>query len=117
MMDTEHTPGPWQVIVQEIPHYLGGVHVERRIFSDWVHPQLRDFCPVVTDCYGIPEIKGDPAKQMIGISAPDACLIAAAPEMLKVLQFLLKNNDEHVYSREAFQVAREIVAKATGSIA
>jgi len=56
-----------------------------------------------------------PQEEAEAIQWATARLIAAAPEMLKVIQFLIQNDDAQVYSREAFQAAREIVAKATGA--
>ncbi|MBX9348792.1 hypothetical protein K5M36_17025 [Chromobacterium vaccinii] len=72
------TPGPWQVVTDEHPHCLGGKHIERRIFTSWEHPQLRDFSPVVTMSVGVPEVAGERAIQMASIRQADADYIAAA---------------------------------------
>lgn len=83
---SKHTPGPWKVVTEEHPHYLGGTHVERRIFTVWKHPQLKDSMGVVNNSIGIPAIKGDPAVRFVSIEEADAHLIASAPAMLEALE-------------------------------
>jgi len=117
-METKHTPGPWQVITDEHPHYLGGFHVERRIFTAWNHPQMKAPVGVVNNSICIPAVKGDPAIRMVSIEEADARLIAAAPDLLEVLQGILKC-ERGIMGRlviEGWQeeVVRAAIAKATG---
>lgn len=72
------TPGPWQIITDEHPHYLGRKHRERRVFTTWKHPQLGDFAPVVNGSVGIPSAKGEKPIHMVSIEANNANHIAAA---------------------------------------
>ena len=77
-----YTPGPWQVIEKKIPHYHNnGHHTLRMIYTSWEHGQLKDYAPVVGMSFGLPEKQGDPAVPLIWLSAEDARLIAAAPDM------------------------------------
>ncbi len=77
----QHTRGPWRVVVDEHPHRLGGTHTERRIFTEWDHPQLKGPMGVVNMSVGIGN-HDQAARHMVILSAADAALIAAAPEML-----------------------------------
>lgn len=72
------TPGPWKTVTDEHPHCRGGKHRERRIFTAWEHPQLRDFAPVVNGSVGIPAEKGGKPIHMVSIEANNADHIAAA---------------------------------------
>lgn len=80
------TRGPWQIITDRHPHYGGGEHIERRIASTLRDPQAKDFYPVVTMSFGIPEHKGQMARPMVHISEADAHVLAAAFEMLDALK-------------------------------
>lgn len=71
------TPGPWKVFRQEIPIHFGGNHIERRIGTEWNHPQLRGSYPVVTTATGVPAVDGDPPIQFTSIGEKDAAHIAA----------------------------------------
>lgn len=72
------TPGPWQIITDEHPHFRGGKHIERRVFTTWKHPQLDDFAPVVNGSVGIPSAKGEKPIHMVSIEAKNASHIATA---------------------------------------
>lgn len=72
------TAGPWQVIETNIPHRLGGHHVERRIFATWDHPQLKGPLGVVNHSVGVGAEEGLPSIHLVQIDAPDAAFIAAA---------------------------------------
>lgn len=70
------TPGPWQVILDEHPYYLGGTHKERRIATTWIQGQLKDFMPIVNGSIGLGETKDGPVRHMVWIEAKDAAHIA-----------------------------------------
>lgn len=72
------TPGPWQVIADELPCYLGAPHITRRIFAAWDHPQLKGPLGVVNCSVGLPGIEGERAQHFVHIDADDADFIAAA---------------------------------------
>ena len=72
------TSGPWQVITDEHPHYHGGTHKERRIFTVWHHPQLKGPWGIVNNSVGIGAEKGGPARHMVSIEEKNADYIAAA---------------------------------------
>ena len=82
---SKHTPGPWKVVEQLIPHYLGGHHVARTIYTGWDHPQMKGPLPVVCIATGIPENHSDEAVRFCSISDADARLISTAPRLLKAL--------------------------------
>ena len=112
----KHTPGPWQVVIDEHPHHHGGKHVERRIFTTWDHPQLRAPDGIVNMSVGLGEAKGGPARCFVSISEPDARLIAAAPDLLQSLRDLVdvmtgRMNGETV----ALHNALAAIQKATGA--
>lgn len=86
----QHTRGPWRVVVDEHPHRLGGKHVERRIFTQWEHPQLKGPLGVVNMGVGIGN-HDQAARHMVSMSEADARLIAAAPDMLNALRSLLRH--------------------------
>jgi hypothetical protein len=72
------TPGKWEVVRDRHSHYLGGAHVERRIFTEWDHPQLKAPYGVGNGAFGIGATEGEPGLSMVAISEPDAAFIAAA---------------------------------------
>ena len=77
-MSAEHTPGRLKVVVDEHPHYLGGKHVERRIFTELNHSQTKEPVGVVNISIGIPEkIDGPIATHFVSISEPDARRLVA----------------------------------------
>lgn len=90
---TAHTPGPWQVIITEHPHHLGGKHIQRRIATVWEHGQLKAPCPVVNLSVGLGEVEGGAPIHMVSIREEDACLIAAAPELLEALREIVGKFD------------------------
>jgi hypothetical protein len=110
-----HTPGPWQVVVDVYPHKFGGKHIERRIFTQWVHPQLKSGAPVVNMGVGVGPKDGAKAVTFVSISEEDARLIAAAPELLEAAQqalaLLRKGANGWGVSKDLLAVA---IAKATG---
>lgn len=89
------TPGPWQIVEDRHPHYLGGQHVERRIFTTWDHPQLGEPLSVVNGSVGIPAEKDGEAIHMVTIEEPDARLIVAlrnhAPTLIAAAEHLIKS--------------------------
>jgi hypothetical protein len=79
----EAMPGPWEVQIDERPHYRGGVHHERRIATAWEHGQLKGKYPVVTTSVGIGKEADGPPHYMVGMREEDANFIAAAnPETI-----------------------------------
>lgn len=72
------TTGPWQIVTDEHPHCRGGKHIERRIFTDWKHPQIGDFAPVVNGSIGIPAEKDGQPIRMVSIDQTNATHIATA---------------------------------------
>lgn len=71
------TLGPWKVQIDEHPHLRGGRHIERRIRTDWIQGQLKDYYPVVTGSFGLPAEQGGPACHMVSINEADATFIAS----------------------------------------
>lgn len=106
-----HTPGPWQVVTEKHPHYLG-THTERRIFTAWDHPRMKAPIGVVNGSVGLGAEKGSPAVHLITISEEDARLIAAAPELLAALQKVVAISDR---KHDAWDEAKAAIAKALGA--
>lgn len=72
------TPGPYRIVVDKFDTYHKGYqHTQRRIFTQWDHPQLKGPIGVVNTSYGIGEKEGDPFRQMVSIDDADADYIAA----------------------------------------
>ena len=111
-MSTQHTPGPWVVVTDKHPHRLGGFHAERRIFTEWSHPQAKGPIDVVNQAVGISAESDGPARHMVSISEADARLIAAAPDLLEALEMALVWLDyEGKYDVQGIRAA---IAKARG---
>jgi len=108
----QHTRGPWQVVAEAHPHWAGGTHIERRIFTGWAHGQLNGPQPVVNISIGLGAEKGGPARFLICMSAADAALIVAAPDLLAALEACYAALDPD--SAEA-EMARDAMAKALGA--
>lgn len=106
MTDTKHTPtpGPWKIARREVledgsiypTHILGG-------------PKDLQVCPLESSVVAELAVK-NPSERW-GISEADACLIAAAPDMLTALETVLAGG--HLNTGEQAIVANAI-AKATG---
>ena len=111
---SKHTPGPWQVITDEHPHFAGGKHIERRIFTAWDHPQMKGPTGVVNLSIGIGAEKGDKARPLVSISEADARLIAAAPDLLAALQAFADEIVPNNPNDPLWVNARAAIAKATG---
>lgn len=120
-MTKTHTPGPWKIVTNFHPHYRGGNHTERRIFTAWEHPQLKDCYPIVNSSIGLGETADGPPRHMVSIlNEADAVLIAAAPDLLDALQSLV--DMDVAFQRgpkveNAVEKARAAIAKATGGAA
>lgn len=111
MTQAKFTPGPWQIVTSEHPHKLGGKHIERRIFTEWHHPQMKGPMDVVGLSIGLGADEGSPAIRFTSISEPDARLIAAAPELLEALKYARRM----VHASECdIAFIDAAIAKATG---
>ena len=92
-LDSHAVRGPWKVFENTIPSYLGD-HIERTIYTEWDHPQLRGPYPVVCISTGIGPEQGAAPVQFVHISAESAALIIAlrnlvtahGPELLAALR-------------------------------
>ena len=93
-MKTKHTPGTWR---REIVHYRGEVHHAVTLPDG----RIAAFCGIV----GAP----DDIE-----SRCNAALIAAAPDLLNALHWLMFADDSPAYDK-AVEDARRAIAKATGS--
>lgn len=121
MSEKKHTRGPWKVVSTEHPHYKGGKHIERRIFTVWEDGQLKDCYPVVNISVGIGKTGWDKPRYMVHIEEADAYLIAAAPDLLEALEFIHINVAACSAGKELSGVlkewdtmARVAIAKAKG---
>ena len=101
MTQGKHTPGPWRAKA------MGGDSVVLADSHKW-HPYSKGYkaYPIA-----VPRKAEEPGKLFdpwcAGFSHDDARLVAAAPDMLKVLKFLRDNYD-------VADVVDPIIAKATG---
>lgn len=96
-----HTPGPWHVVMSDnatpiINHEHG---------FDWTDPQGLDS-----------RVCAMPAEIMQSYnSLPNARLIAAAPDLLRALEWMVQRADEGGYpDGRCLAEARAAIAKATG---
>lgn len=113
MTKSKHTPGPWQVVTDVYPHKFGGKHVERRIFTQWVHPQLKSCAPVVNMSAGIGPKDGAKGITFVSISEADAHLIAAAPALLAACEAMSAHYSASLDHQPAYvRLARAAIAEA-----
>lgn len=118
---SKHTPGPWIVTERRHPYKDGNkAHIERNIYTAWKHPQLKDNYPVVCTSVGI-GMDGKKAVQFVHIDEANACLIAAAPDLLDALKGLhddimdyIRLNNLGAENNHWLVQARAAIAKATG---
>lgn len=91
MSGAKHTPGPWEVYEKQIARKAPakGHSIQRCIGTAYEHPQLRAPAPVVTLAFGLVE------RPYISISEANARLIAAAPEMLAVVEIIADRKCEN----------------------
>jgi hypothetical protein len=110
----KHTPGPWIVIDQQHPYNDGSKsHIERGIYTQHIHPQLKDHYPVVCMSVGI-GMTGAMPIQFVSIKEADARLIAAAPELLEALKNLLESHyNGNIITADCTE-AEAAISKATG---
>lgn len=103
-MDVKHTPGPWT----EVPQNGSGPMIARSYATGnlLIPTGLRFVCHVLQRGTSFDEDKAN------------ACLIAAAPDLLKALETLLGLHDHRVYTADAWNVsmeeARAAIFKAIG---
>lgn len=97
------TPGSWQVIVTEHDWALKerevmgqvmpakkGVHIERRIFTTWDHPQSRSPYPVVNISFGV-GIEDEKSVQFVSIDDANAIHLARmSPDNVRAILARLK---------------------------
>jgi hypothetical protein len=101
MTETTHTPGPW--------------YMEAEAYDS--HYQISDDC-----CTTIAQVEawdGDNDKEVMGQAKANARLIAAAPELLRVLENLADQADEDCpqenrsrHFADALETARDFIAKS-----
>lgn len=85
---SKHTQGPWVVIERRHPYKDGNkAHIERNIYTEREHPQLKGRYPIVCTSIGV-GLTGKPAINFVSINEADARLIAAAPDLLAVVKEL-----------------------------
>jgi hypothetical protein len=120
----KHTPGPWIVRDQLHPYKDGSkAHIERGIYTQNIHPQLKDHLPVVCMSIGI-GMDGEKAVSFVHIEEANARLIAAAPDLLAALNRILPFAEDNCFQYggnadedEDIVFARAAIAKATGGAA
>ena len=93
-MTAKHTPGPW--VVRTIDQSLATVETQDGEYIICAAAQLR----------------GDDWKTEHAERKANARLIAAAPELLEALQFVMTASGEQLST--AFEQAQAAIAKATG---
>jgi hypothetical protein len=121
-MTTQHTTGPWFVREKLHPYKDGSkFHIERGIYTQYVHPQLKDHFPVVCLSIGI-GMDGEKAVSFIHIEEANARLIAAAPDLLEALKRVMPfidciaavTREEIIEYEAAMKMADAAIKKATG---
>jgi hypothetical protein len=100
----QHTPGPWRV------HRYAWQRGNVSVFASKFGRAPYGACVAYTPCSdGIGGAEG---------AAANACLIAAAPDLLDALERLLASGDvRHAAGAGALKQARAAIAKAVGSAA
>lgn len=113
-MMKQHTPGPWIVTEQRHPYKDGSkAHIERNIYTERDHPQLKGKYPIACMSVGI-GMDGEKAVQFVRIGEADARLIAAAPDLLEALKNLLEAHYNGNVIKSDCLDAEAAIAKATG---
>ena len=103
-MSTQHTPGPWicagPSFGDTLPRYTNV------IMTDWEHEDD-----------GYIEICELPFNYHDDENEANACLIAAAPDLLSALNAMLTHMgmDEDEWNKPTFDQARAAIVKATGA--
>ena len=80
-----HTPGPWMVEVNRYPLPSGSQHIERRIVTQWEHPQAKAPLAIISSAIGVPVVGETEPKRFMHIESGDARLIAKSPTMRYLL--------------------------------
>ncbi len=110
---SKHTPGPWIVIEHRHPYKDGSKsHIERNIYTEWDHPQLKGKYPIVCTSVGV-GMDGEKAIRFAHIEEANALLIAAAPDMLETLK-RLREMCADFGAKTACDIADAAIFKATG---
>ena len=100
-----HTPGPWKVEADMRSDRIGDMYDSDRGYREYL-AGWNIVADGLNDVVGIEGIR--PSEE----GEANACLIAAAPDLLAFAQMILDESD-HQYQRDA---ARAVIAKATPSI-
>jgi hypothetical protein len=105
MSDTKHTPGPWAILDDKEPS-APGIEAPSVEFSVVVigYPQH--------DAGDDAGVHGRTPEEKMA----NACLIAAAPELLEALEMMVLDFSDYPASERfhAFDLARAAIAKAKG---
>lgn len=95
-MSAQHTPAPWRI--EGYTRLIGGEVIGHTI------------------SHGVNSYADGPAGYVCttnGTSEADAILIAAAPDLLEALQYVLSAHGEQL--TDAFEQAQKAIARATGA--
>jgi hypothetical protein len=110
MSETKHTPGPW--------HWINSATDKPFDFdAEWDGdglPSLRTVEEYVGERWSLPKWILDTGEPMQnGNDAANACLIAAAPDLLEILTYVRDNAQSDL--PEMWARVDAIIAKATGA--
>ena len=113
---SKHTPGPWR--------WVGGTEYSDD-YSEWHRPTIDIATYQSPGYYNNPTLVGAGDEQVVGCDeynilmgstaderAANGRLIAAAPDLLEALQYVMSAHGEQL--TDAFDMARKAIAKATG---
>jgi len=100
-MSAAHTPGPWEVLTDEPDSYCA---IESNGLTVATIEGMDVYAVAAEDCYDYGPV-----------TAANARLIAAAPELLKALTQMIDWDGGKRTAIDAMANARAIVAKATGA--
>jgi hypothetical protein len=130
MMETksEHTPGPWKYFTDTRygPYKTDGKRGNPHYHQWWIESDTRKCVAVLEVPYlALPPIKHEPSviiehTETVREVEANACLIAAAPELLQVLKDCLQSLErlpdvDGAYRVTCISEAKQAIAKAEGS--
>lgn len=112
---SKHTPGPWVVVERRHPYKDGSkAHIERNIYTEWDHPQLKGKYPIVCTSVGV-GMEGEKAIHFAHIDEANARLIAAAPDLLEMLKELADYVRTDLIDSDIARRVEVAIAKAEGA--